>query len=598
MRYAIVSDIHANWQAWSAVRDDIFRRDADTMICLGDIVGYGPSPVRVFADLMEHCENVVLGNHDAAAAGKLDLDMFNDQARRSTEWTAAQFGPEDLERLGSAPLTLEAEDILFVHAETPSPEEFGYVETKEDASACFAATDARFIFIGHTHIPLVFALRPDGTISVTKEPLTRAEPGTRYLVNVGSVGDPGDGSVLASYCVFDSETGEIHLNKVAFDVSAFRAELDRVPKLTLSWFLQKHEADAARPVHDQVVAAGKVARARIRVPSSRGRIQVHAGAMSPRAEGARRTAKKPEPAKTAKGVRAVVLGASIGVLALGVLAGRHFAGKRDVPAQVSRSAPPKVAPPPPPAAAAPVAQKTAPPTPRARVDVPPVVESRVPAPAGRDALAQIKEASEYRLVYDLDLAKLAATIPYVVDHSASVPRFDRVAYLMELTKAGEPARFLWVSMDAFTTEAAKLGVPTVQSGVKFQQAVSNITVVSDQAGIVTGERIGPGHLEFWSTNYDKKNQASVPGASDAAFDFGDSASGTDAGYGSMQVHNPSAKQTLFAVNHWGSGGAKADLGIGNSDVNARRARSFDWTFAENGASYSAKRLRVFVRPAR
>ena len=133
--------------------------------------------------------------------------------------------------------------------------------------------------------------------------------------------------------------------------------------------------------------------------------------------------------------------------------------------------------------------------------------------------------------------------------------------------------------------------------MKFQQTVENITVVSDQAGIVTGERIGPGHIEFWPTNYDRKNEANVPGASDAVFDFGDSASGAAAGYGSMQVHNPAAKQTLFAVNQWRGGGAKADVGIGNSDIISKKARSFDWTFAENGGAYSSKRLRVFVRPA-
>ena len=87
MRYAIVSDIHANWQAWSAVRDDICRQGVDTMVCLGDIVGYGPSPVRVYADLLSQCDNFVLGNHDAAAAGLLDPAVFNENARRSAAWT-------------------------------------------------------------------------------------------------------------------------------------------------------------------------------------------------------------------------------------------------------------------------------------------------------------------------------------------------------------------------------------------------------------------------------------------------------------------------------------------------------------------------------
>ena len=598
MRYAIVSDIHANWQAWSAVRDDIFRRNAEAMVCLGDIVGYGPSPGRVFADLTAHCENVVLGNHDAAVAGLLDPEMFNAQARRSTEWTAAQFTPEERVRLGSAPLTLEAEDILFVHAETPSPDEFGYVETEEDARACFAATEARFIFIGHTHIPRVFSLQPDGTVSSSRDALTRVEPGVRYLVNVGSVGDPGDGSVLASYCLFDAEAGEIQLHKIPFDVAAFRAELERVPKLSLSWFLRQHAPEEARPMHDQAVGAGKVARARIRVAPARARIQIHAGALTPRAAAARRTPAKKTPAKTSVAARVGVWGAAIGVLTLGVLAGWHFAGQGDPSGTGRRQAKAAAAPPPIPATE--VVRKpkpSRPPTPTpARVEAP-VVETAPGSPERPDVLAQIRESPDYRLVFDLDLAKLSDNIVYDIDNSATVPHFDRVAYLIELKRKGEPARFLWVSMDAFTQEAAQLGIPASRPLVSFQQEVRNITVVSDQAGIVTGERMGSGSIEFWATNYSQPNSAKVPGASDKEYDFGDKPNGTTPGHGSMQVHNPAARQTLFAINNWRKGAAQTALGIGNSDLAGKGARSLDWTFAANGASYSHKRLRIFVRPA-
>lgn len=823
MRYAIVSDIHANWQAWSAVRADVRKRGVDTMVCLGDIVGYGPSPTRVFADLVASCDNFVLGNHDAAAAGGLDPTTFNENARRSAEWTAAQFDRASLKRLGGAPLVLEDEDILFVHAETPAPDEFGYVETEDDARACFEATDKRFTFIGHTHKPLVFALAPDGTISINMGPVVVAEPGFRYLVNVGSVGDPGDGTDQASYCVFDSRVGEIALKKVAFDVAAFRAELEKVPELTLPWFLQQHEGESARPVYDQAVAAGKVAGSRIRVPSSRAKIQIKASALATHAgdtlrvanEVAKTPAKKPKRSKTG-----LIVG-SICVATAGALAAIYFASsKRSAPAQpmmagatapmaasavatqaatdamsvlpafravasreelgggktnvaalavdgdpatrwcsgdalnghwlqldlgsplelgglkigwelpglvygykiessadtrrwtvlaegsgtdtnfirlATRTANLRIT-----VTTLPVAKwasiaevtffdaagraiKTAPPSPtevesptqRGRLVVvsatygvpgdanrtrdvrdklqaiidggaqqftvadlakdddpahrvvktlvaectlgdqrikltgqdnqrialptgqagsneptaPVEAASTAPAKTLGDALGKVSEAKDYRLVLDLDLAKLGRNPDYAVNETANAPRFDRVAYLVELKKAKEPAYFVWVSMDAFTDDATKLGVPTYESGVQFQQPVENITVVSDKPGVVTGEKLGAGNIEFWPQNYSEKNSARVPGATEGQYDHGDAPSGGRAiGYGSMQVHNPAAKATLFSINNWKSGN-NADLGIGRNP-----GKNNDWTFSGNAHYYAAKRLRVFIRP--
>lgn len=208
-----------------------------------------------------------------------------------------------------------------------------------------------------------------------------------------------------------------------------------------------------------------------------------------------------------------------------------------------------------------------------------------------DSLSKIPEANAYKLIYDLDLAKLGATINYDVDHTATAPKFDRVAYFIELKKGSEPARHLWVSMDAFTADAKKLGVPTFASGIKWQQPVANLTVVSDAPGITTGEKIGAGNLEFWPNNYAVQNTAAVPGADNGLYDTGDMIAEPADGYGSMQVHNTAAKQTLFALNQWSAGGG-ANLGIGNSTGETR-----DWTFVSNAGSYTSKRLRILVRHA-
>lgn len=210
----------------------------------------------------------------------------------------------------------------------------------------------------------------------------------------------------------------------------------------------------------------------------------------------------------------------------------------------------------------------------------------------RDLLAlHVPEAKNYQLVYDLDLGKLGPVIHYDVDNHARITRpFDRIAYFVELTPADGQTQYVYVSMDAFTSDAGKIGVPTVASGGRFQQSVKNLNVYSNVKGVVAGRGLGGGNIEFWPDNYGPQNGAGVPNASDQRFDFGDQPFDPRDGYGCMQVHNHDARQTLFAINNWKSG-AGADLGIGNRPEPQKEP---DWTFAGNAGSYIAKRLRVFV----
>jgi len=205
-------------------------------------------------------------------------------------------------------------------------------------------------------------------------------------------------------------------------------------------------------------------------------------------------------------------------------------------------------------------------------------------------LLKVPEAKDYRLVYDLDLGKLGANIQYNADNHKNIPQaFDRVAYFLELQKADGNTEYLYVSMDAFASDLEKIGVPTFKSGARFQQNVANLNVYSNVKGIVNGVGLAGGNIEFWPNNYDPVNSAGVPNASGETYDFGDQPTDPADGYGSMQVHNHDARQTLFALNHWREG-SQADLGIGNQP-----ASNPDWTFAHNAGAYQAKRLRVLVR---
>jgi sialate O-acetylesterase len=209
----------------------------------------------------------------------------------------------------------------------------------------------------------------------------------------------------------------------------------------------------------------------------------------------------------------------------------------------------------------------------------------------RDPLAMnVPEAKDYQLVYDLDLGKLGEQIHYDTDNRAGITQtFDRIAYFVELQRDDGNVDYLYVSMDAFTSDLGKIGVPTANSRAHFQQNIVNMNVYSNVKGIKTGEGLSGGNMEFWPNNYGPNNGANVPNASSDVYDFGDQPTDPVEGYGSMQIHNHEAKQTLFAINHW-SEGNRADLGIGNQQTG-----NPDWTFAANAGSYQAKRLRVLVR---
>ena len=207
---------------------------------------------------------------------------------------------------------------------------------------------------------------------------------------------------------------------------------------------------------------------------------------------------------------------------------------------------------------------------------------------------KVPEAKDYELLYALDLAKVGKQITYGVDRRAQITGpIDRVAYFLELRKQGEPAQWVYVSMDAFTTDLAKLGVPTVASKAKFQTKVSHMNVLSSDPRITAGNDLA-GNIEFCPHNYGPRNAAGIPNASDGVWDFGDEISDPEDGYGCMQIHNFNAKQTLFALNNW-KASSGADLGIGNSDPRASGGRTLDWTFNHNAAQYVVKQLKVLVR---
>jgi lysophospholipase L1-like esterase len=215
-------------------------------------------------------------------------------------------------------------------------------------------------------------------------------------------------------------------------------------------------------------------------------------------------------------------------------------------------------------------------------------------------LTNVPEIGNFSLIYQLAIGNAnnySNGCNYTVDESlfAVTQAFDRIAYCMELTGTNGVAKWVYVSMNAFSSDLTKIGVPTFNRGAIWQQYVSNLNVYASanvaNISVTTGTGIPAGNIEFWPSDYNGGNTLNIPGASATAFDFGDGGgNGTSAGHGSMQVHNFAAGQTLFSMVHFGRDGYIPGLGIGNQPTG-----DTDWTFAQNASTYSVKNVYVLVR---
>ncbi|MEI8138262.1 MAG: metallophosphoesterase family protein [bacterium] len=245
MRYAIVSDLHANMQAWKVVYEDIQNNNADRIICLGDIVGYGPNPAQLLREVRSKVDAVILGNHDAACCGKLDATLFNDDAQRLLEWTRKQLSADDLKFLSSLPLTLIGDGFLCAHGEFSAPGNFDYASNADEVMPSWKVTESDLLFVGHTHEPAIFVLGSSGTPRSVEPQDFTVNPGKRYFVNVGSVGQPRDKDPRACYCIYDTETRSIYWRRVRFDVEPYRKALRATGlKLDPSYYLPESKGTA------------------------------------------------------------------------------------------------------------------------------------------------------------------------------------------------------------------------------------------------------------------------------------------------------------------------------------------------------------------
>jgi diadenosine tetraphosphatase ApaH/serine/threonine PP2A family protein phosphatase len=227
MRILVISDIHANYTALEAVLNDVSA--IDEVWCLGDLVGYGPDPNECI-NRLKNMSNLscVVGNHDAALLGQIDINTFNRDARLSNEWTKSVITPQNLEFLHSLPEKIIKESATLVHGSPRNPT-WEYLMDLYTATINFNHFSTPYCFVGHTHLPISFLMKEDDNTQKISWELVSGDTniilGNRMLINPGSVGQPRDQDARAAYAIFNTETSIWEAHRVAYDIASVQQRI-------------------------------------------------------------------------------------------------------------------------------------------------------------------------------------------------------------------------------------------------------------------------------------------------------------------------------------------------------------------------------------
>ncbi len=231
MRYLVLSDMHANWPAFGRVLESFRPESYDRVLVLGDLVGYGARPNQVVEAVRELPEGtaVIRGNHDKVASGIDSAEFFNPAARLAAEWTMQELTPEVRAYVHGLPCgPLEVDEETAICHGTPHDED-AYVLSAEEAMDCFESSEARIILFGHTHVTCVFAIDSetmDVRWGMDDGDSIELEPGKRYLINPGSVGQPRDSDPRAACMTIDTEEGVAVWHRVDYPIETAQSQIE------------------------------------------------------------------------------------------------------------------------------------------------------------------------------------------------------------------------------------------------------------------------------------------------------------------------------------------------------------------------------------
>ena len=225
MRYGFFSDVHANEEALRQTIKDFKKEKLDKIFFLGDAVGYGPSPNECVSLINEVADIKIMGNHDYAALGLIETNLFNHFAQESMEWTTSELNDKSREIMSEFILDYRFQLFHLVHATPREPHNWHYLLDLDEAEDNFPYFSKQVCLIGHSHRSAIIKKYQDRHCFLAEEEETKIEMGFKYIINIGSVGQPRDGTSNACYLVYDTKEKLAKLKRVSYDVKKTQAKM-------------------------------------------------------------------------------------------------------------------------------------------------------------------------------------------------------------------------------------------------------------------------------------------------------------------------------------------------------------------------------------
>jgi predicted phosphodiesterase len=226
VRYLVISDIHANWEALEAVLEAA-KGNYDQILCCGDLIGYGADPNAVVEWTRDSCQTVIRGNHDKAGVNLADLEWFNPVAQIATVWTHQALTPENMQYVADLPAgPFQVEDFSLVHGSPLNEDE--YLLNISEAAEAFSYQPSQVVFFGHTHLQGGFEWRQKKTWRIDSTPdakVLELDARSAYLINPGSVGQPRDENPEAAFVIFDSDEQLVTYHRTPYDIEKAQAKI-------------------------------------------------------------------------------------------------------------------------------------------------------------------------------------------------------------------------------------------------------------------------------------------------------------------------------------------------------------------------------------
>lgn len=225
MRYGIFSDVHSNLEAFAAVINAYKEEDIDQHLCVGDVVGYAVNPRECIDRLEEIAQVTVAGNHDWATVDLFSIDNFNHFAKEAIFWTKQNLDDRCRYFLKSLKLVYKNGDLTLVHAMLDNPGDFDYLTDTYTAGETFRLLETNICFIGHTHVAGIFIQDKQGQIYYQEDNLIAVDDENKYIINVGSVGQPRDRNPYACYSIYDTSKKEVQIKRISYNNQTTRKKI-------------------------------------------------------------------------------------------------------------------------------------------------------------------------------------------------------------------------------------------------------------------------------------------------------------------------------------------------------------------------------------